>query len=169
MKPLLILATIAVFVGVSGCEAQEATFDDNDAVNPLIVRHLYDVHVNNAIVRQQTIFPYHFGPNSTDLNDLGRHDLRVLTAYYRQYPGKLNVRRSDGEDELYDARVQTVVKALADGGVEMDRVTIADERPRGDGMISERVVTILTREKESTAVYSSKTLGTSGSTLTGAK
>ena len=101
--------------------------------------------VSGAILTQHTVFPYHFVVGAAALNDLGRHDLRVLAAYLKEHPGPLNVRRGQASQELYTARVVEVTRFLTEAGVPAQRIAIGDALPGGDGMPSERVVKILER------------------------
>ena len=130
-------------------------------LNVWLAESVTETAVNRAIIAQQTIYPYHSVPDAPGLNELGRHDLEVLSAHYAENPGRLNIRQGDAPPTLYQARAATVIETLAKAGVDIDRVTIADEFPGGDGMSSERVLTILeVGAAPETTTGSSRTSGT---------
>jgi hypothetical protein len=104
--------------------------------------------LNQAILVQHTLYPYHFETAAADLNELGMRDLLVLAAHYKTHAGELNVRRGDASQALYEARVAKVQERLAQAGVAAGKVSIQDGLPGGDGMSSERVIVIL-KEKMS--------------------
>jgi hypothetical protein len=138
MRFALLMAAAAFVLLPAGCE--------RPPIRPEI-KAVQNVQIRNAIIRQRTVFPYHFVPHSAALNELGTHDLDVLAAYFLEHHGKLNVRRGDAVDALYEARVKAAMEALAEAGVRIDLVAITDELPSGDGMRSERVIIILENER----------------------
>ncbi|MHC4718645.1 MAG: hypothetical protein ACYS5V_16880 [Planctomycetota bacterium] len=149
MKRVL-FCVAAVAVCGAGCE--EAQWSrQSPGVNEWLVQTVHDQAINNAIIRQQTLYPYHFVVNGDELSSLGLQDMRVLASHYRQFPGQLSVRRGDAPEELYQKRVTRVLCVLQDAGVQTDRVKIADALPQGDGMSSEQVVQILERTASSPA------------------
>lgn len=99
--------------------------------------------LQRALVAQSTLFPYHFVPGSSELNELGRRDLLVLAYSLQEHSGSLVVRRGDASPELAEARVRSVIAALESAGVARDHVTIHDGLPGGDGLASARVLDIL--------------------------
>jgi hypothetical protein len=133
---------------VAGCNPQP---EERRQENIWLRKSISDTAMNQAIIAQYTLFPYHFISNSPMLNGLGRHDLDVLASHFSRHLGDLNVRQGDVATALYEARVATVIDALADAGVERDRINIGDALPGGDGMTSERVLSILGVEPGGTA------------------
>ncbi len=128
--------------------------DQEVAANEWMVNSIRDAAINQAIITQHTLFPYHFYPGRDTLNELGERDLAALAAYFRGHTGQLNIRRGDLSDEMYHARVATVRKRLTESGVDASRIAIADGLPGGPGMPSDQVVKILQRadtESSSTA------------------
>jgi len=132
---------------LSGCYPEGSRSEQRRRVNAQLVNWPLNAAISNSIIRQHTLFPYHFVNGATVLNELGQHDLAVLAAHYKEYPGKMNIRRGDADEALYRARVKTVLEGLTEAGVEADRIQIADDLPGGEGIPSERVVNIL-REEE---------------------
>jgi len=102
--------------------------------------------LNQAILTQRTLYPYHFETGSPGLNDLGRRDLGVLAAHTGAGPLEINVRRGATSPALYEARVKHVLEALAAAGAAS--ATVRDGLPGGEGLSSERVIVIL-KEKMS--------------------
>jgi hypothetical protein len=113
------------------------------AANTWAVNNIRDAAINNAILTQHTLFPYHFKTGLEALNGLGEQDLAVLAANYRARPGDLSVRRGDASEDLYNARLAAVTKRLQEGGVDVGRMKIVDAPAGGPGKPSERVVRIL--------------------------
>lgn len=124
-----------------GCQENVSEPDKN--IDTELVRTLNNIGVENAIITQHTIYPYHFVTDGEELNELGQRDLAVLTKHFTENAGTLNVRRGQTPAALYEARVAQVVQSLKKAGVDTARVSVSDEMPGGTGMSSERVVTIL--------------------------
>jgi hypothetical protein len=106
-----------------------------------LVNTVNNIQVENAIVTQHTLYPYHFVTDGAGLNDLGQRDLMVLARHYKEQPGALNVRQGPASATLYGARVAQVQKRLKEAGVDVGRMTISDGMPGGPGMPSEAIVT----------------------------
>jgi hypothetical protein len=133
---------------MTGCEEDARTAADKH-FDKEMVRTLNNVGVENAIITQHTLYPYHFVPDGEKLNGLGQRDFAVLARHFGEHPGQLNVRRGEGTSpELYKARVAYVTDRLNEAGIEPGRVKVTDGMPGGPGTTSERVVTILQKEAE---------------------
>jgi hypothetical protein len=111
-----------------------------------LARSVTENAVNQAIIAQHTVYPYHFVTSAAVLNELGQHDLQVLAAHYAEHPGQLNIRQGDAPPDLYEARRAVVMDSLVKAGVDVSRVAIGDGLPGGEGMPSEGVITILEAE-----------------------
>ena len=142
MKALILASSVLICL-VAGCITEPQQTTEPRAVNPWLVRTVNDIAIRNSIIRQHTVFPYHFIPDGADLNDLGKRDLDVLISHYKANAGPLNVRQGHVTEELYEARVATILEALAEAGVDANRVEISDLPAGGDGMASEEVLVIL--------------------------
>ena len=105
----------------------------------LFVNSISDTAVNNGIIAQHTLYPYHFMTGSAQLNDLGVRELAVLSDHFKTATGQLNVRKGDTGNELYQARLKTVTSALAAAGVKGENVVVKDGAAGGSGMSSERL------------------------------
>lgn len=145
MRLLILPFTVVLCFITQGCESNpKPQPSDHAEMNRAMVQWLNNAAIDNAIIRQHALYPYHFVANSQELNDLGRRDVMVLSNFYRMNPGKVNVRKAGTPDELYEARVQYVVQAMEHYGVDPNRIeVIKDGFPGGDGASAERVMQIL--------------------------
>jgi hypothetical protein len=177
----LALLAVAVAAVAAGCrsdgkDAAADTMTAEDAardVDAALVSDVRDAAEADGIIAQHTLYPHHFTPGSATLNSLGQRDVAVLAAHFAAPgtggstgggggPRTLNVRRGDAPDALYDARVRAVTDELSRGGIAADRVRIADGRPGGAGMESERVKLVLQREAEAKPYYEDDDSGGGG-------
>lgn len=110
-------------------------------VNLAEAKWLNDTAIQNAIIAQHTLYPYHFVTYSASLNELGEHDFCVLVDHYKKHPGPLNLRRGDAPPELHEARLQFISDRLAKAGINVG--PIEDGLPGGEGMLSEFVLMVL--------------------------
>ena len=140
MQRWTIFMTGFLIAGGAGCESWQV---EERTVNVEIAQSIEDMAIRNAIITQQTLYPYHFVVNGSSLNALGECELKVLASHYREHPGTLNVRKGAVPDALYGERVQRVHDTLAQAGVNTDRIQIADGMPGGDGMSSQQVIMII--------------------------
>lgn len=160
------ITAIAVFCVLTvGCgenaKKPEPFKIDKGKVNQGLVKSFNDMAMQNAIISQHTLYPYHFVKNGAELNELGQRDLSVLSWHFRDNPGVLNVRRDGISEALYKGRVEKVAASLENEGVESGRIDIADGLAGGPGMTSEKVLTIL---ENTTAEQGART--TTGGTYT---
>ncbi len=141
---------------VTGCQEDAAPSKPEENVDVALVNTLNNIGVENAIIAQHTLYPYHFGVNAAELNDLGKRDLAVLARHFAQHPGVLNVQRGDVAEDLYQRRTAEVMSGLKAAGVGTSRMRISEGMPGGSGMPSEHVVVILqTAPKDVTSSRSS--------------
>ena len=126
-----------------GCQENLNESQGDRNLDVELVNTLNNLGVENAVVAQHTLYPYHFVTDGEELNELGRRDLSVLARHFTAHEGTLNVRRGETAPELYQARLTHVIEALKKAGVDTARMVVADGMPGGDGMASERVVTIM--------------------------
>jgi hypothetical protein len=159
-----ILSLIALAVLVAGCEEQEQAFPGYHnsnlvgGVEPWAVEAANDQAIQNAIVRQSTLFPYHFVEDSDELNYLGARDLASLMRHYREHSGRLNMRQGHVSRKLYHARLAFVKGALQSHGINAKRLRITDLPAAGDGMPGELVIEILTQEAPASTTTSATSL-----------
>jgi hypothetical protein len=90
-----------------------------------------------AVVRQCTLFEYHFNDGQETLTPIGRRDASLLARHFRGEDWVLSVRQGGADDALYHARVMRVEQLIdsiaGDGGA----VTIVDAEPGGAGLASD--------------------------------
>lgn len=153
MKGFCSLAAGLLIIGAFGCKNHgdpdlkpRGPVNRSEAeMNQAIVQAHETQAADNAIIRQHTLYPYHFVENSATLNALGEREAHVLASHFKNNPGPLNLRRGPESDALYQARSQAVKDAMTAAGVAADRIAIADGMPGGDGMGSSQVVLVLER------------------------
>ncbi len=149
MRLTVVAVTCSMCCFLMGCEDRLSKEKVSQKIDVELVNMLNNIGVEDAIIAQHTLYPYHFVAYGNELNDLGERDLAVLAGHLRRYPGVLNVRHGDASPDLYAARVARVVEGLKKAGVRTDQVKISDEMPGGAGMSSEHVVRILTENPAS--------------------
>ena len=151
MKLCIVIEMILCCILIVGCtETIREENMDKSLFNEELVNTINDIAMQNAIISQHTLFPYHFVKNSDKLNELGRFDLTILANHFMENPGHLNIRRNNTPEELYQARVSCILEQLEDMGIEAEQITVSDGMPGGSGMGSEKVLTILERENKKT-------------------
>lgn len=152
----------AIAVAATGCS--ETGMPQDREVNSALVCSYNDMAINNAIIVQHTLYPYHFVSDGAVLNELGAHDLKILAEHYRDYPGPLTVRQGDVPQSLYEARLTSVRQTLVEAGVAAERITVGDGTVGGDGATADRVLTVLEREKKNAEKSGGSSYGSTGST-----
>jgi len=164
-----VLGLVGITMALAGCTmdsgdadaAHRISADQQQVADEWMVNTIRDAAINNAIITQHTLFPYHFSPGRDALNELGERDLAALAAYYRGHAGDLNIRRGDATDDLYKARVGAVRKRLTESGVDATRIAISDSMASGPGMASTEVVKILERAEKDSSTAAPSAPGTS--------
>lgn len=160
-SPLIILLLcVTVAAGCSGWprrhdELAELSPEQRRLANTMLANSFSDDSGKQGLILQHTMFPYHFVANTAQLNELGERDLQVLAGYYKEHPGQLSIRRGDASEELYARRVTAIVEFVHNEGLDRESIRINDALPGGDGMESERVLSILTKENEQGSNYGS--------------
>lgn len=169
MKNCTTIVMCVICVAMAGCggNAKEPTLD-RSRINIGLINSYNDLAMQNAIITQHTLYPYHFVKNGTELNELGQRDLSVLAGHFRENPGQLNVRNDGLPVDIYTARVNLILDGLKKQGVDEKRISISDGMPGGSGMTSERVLKILAAG-EAKDVKTSSGTSTSGTYSGGAQ
>ena len=147
-KTMLMMSLVCAIV-FCGCQEQQADTNtlDTDAVNKKVVDTYSDLAIQNAIIAQHTLYPYHFVNNGAQLNGLGERDLSVLVQHFQDNPGQLILQQGGTESLLYQSRAQTVYEKLLAGGIPDEKIRIADGMPGGNGIASNSIIEILETEK----------------------
>ena len=147
-KTVLVMSLVCAIL-FSGCQEQQADTNtlDESQVNRKIVDTYSDLMIQNAVIAQHTLYPYHFVNNSAMLNNLGERDLAVLIQHFQENPGQIAVQQGKTDKLLYQSRAQTVYEKLLAGGVPDSKIKIVSEMPGGDGIQSNAVIEILATEK----------------------
>jgi hypothetical protein len=147
-KAALAMALVGAVV-LCGCQEQQAKSPtvDESQVNRKIVDTYSDLMIQNAIIAQHTLYPYHFVNNSPLLNNLGERDMAVLIQHFMDNPGQLMIQQGGTDAVLYQSRAQTVYEKLLAGGIPDAKIKIVTGMPGGDGMQSNSMIQILETEK----------------------
>lgn len=148
MKANINTIIISLCILMAGCNEPVQENPAEPVVNAKIINTYNDIALENAIISQHTLYPYHFVDNGAELNELGKHDLAVLTRHFVKEAGHLNIRKHDTSAELYEARVESVQRRLKEAGINMDRISISDYMPGGSGIPSENILVILAEKDE---------------------
>jgi len=143
MKLSMITMTVLFCILIVGCQKNMDEGPNKHLINSQLVNSYNDIAMQNAIVTQHTLFPYHFVTNGAELNELGRRDLAALTSHFMNHAGHLNIRRQNTPADVYEARVNLVHARLQEAGIDMKRMSISDDIPGGTGITSERILVIL--------------------------
>jgi hypothetical protein len=146
MKLNIIIMVILLCCLTIGCQEEMKKNPSNHLINSQLIRSYNDIAIQNAIVSQHTLFPYHFITNGAELNELGLRDLAALTSHFIKYPGHLNIRRGKITADLYEARINMVYEKLLEAGIDKKRISISDAMPGGSGITSERMLIILSQK-----------------------
>ncbi len=131
--------------GLAGCasdQAEQAEYAEAIPDGSYLAMYAEEA-IDSAIVREHAVYMHHFRANGAELNTLGRRVIETLAQHYGEYGGALSVVQGDANDEIFEARIDAVRDALADAGVDPSRITIGDMAPGGDGIRSDRVLSIL--------------------------
>jgi hypothetical protein len=135
------LSLVVVWVmAVAGCQRICSPPLDGDAKpEGKQVWHASDLsqrEIQAGIIRQHVVWPHYFYADSPEMNSLGRRDVEVLAAHFRQHSGELIIRRGDADRQLYRARIGMVRRMLAKAGVDTRRVKMVSGFAGGDGIAS---------------------------------
>ena len=150
-KTMIVVCLFSIIMGLGCQEEQAAPTVDQDAVNRKIVDTYFDLAIQNAIIAQHTLYPYHFVNNGGQLNDLGQRDLSVLIQHFQDNPGQLTLQQGGTDSRLYQSRAQTVYETMLAGGIPDDKIRITYGIPGGEGMASNSIIEILETESSRTS------------------
>lgn len=146
-KTMMLMGLVCVVL-LCGCEQpqSEPTVDESE-INRKVVDTYSDLAIQNAVITQHTLYPYHFVNNSAQLNGLGQRDLSVLIQHFKDNPGQLNVQQGEAGSVLYQSRIQTIQEKLLQGGIPEAKIQISSGMPGGEGIASNAVIEILEADK----------------------
>lgn len=148
-RVVLLVAAGLVLLTTAACEkSAKPRLKDSRELDEWFVTTGREAGVRQAIIVQHTLYDYHFVPDSAHLNDLGYHDLGVLSEHFAQYPGELNVRPGSASAALYQERLATVRDELVRGGVDAGRVALTAGLPGGPGLPGQRILFVMERRAD---------------------
>ncbi len=131
-------------VALTGCGSAPPAVDTPGVSEMWVAPWIQEATANEAILREGTVYAYQFILESAELNDAGRRVVGVLGEHYAAHGGTVRIQQGDAPDDLYAARVATVLRSLGELGVASGAVKVVDAPPRGDGVAAERLVVIVT-------------------------
>lgn len=147
MKRIGMLTALALLATLAGCKNKDDSMAEPQVVDVAMVEAIRLQPIEQAIIVQHTLYPYHFVEGKADLNELGRRDLRVLAEHYRDQFGPLNVQQGPAGEDLYEARIEQVIRALTDSGIAPERIQIAQDLPGGSGLPGTWVLQIMSAQR----------------------
>ncbi len=146
MKLYTMITMALLGILLMGCNESAERNRDRHIINRELVNTYSDIAVQNAIISQHTLYPYHFEKNSAELNELGERDLGILATHFAKNPGQLNLRHDGVSADIYRARIELVLDKLQEAGINVGQMSVADGMPGGSGMLSEKIITVLKEE-----------------------
>lgn len=147
----LFASALLVPLLLAGCGTPEqkekpATVELSDdfirGVDRQMTRQPFEDQARRGVVRQRTLYDYHFNVESAELTSLARRDLQYLLEALGTGGARLSVRRGPASADLYAARVTAVRDWFVDRGVASSRILIDDGPPGGPGVSSVDAIAI---------------------------
>ena len=148
MKRLVVGALVLMVVGCGSPQTAPVVQVPKDAwvsESALVAEAVAVAQMRRDVIAGHTLYSHDFIPGSAALYDWGRRDLAILADHYRVFPGPVNVERGDAADNLYNQRIDTVLRGLARAGVEARRMEVADATPPASGGPADRLVLVQLR------------------------
>lgn len=102
----------------------------------------FDDQARAGVVRQRAILEHQFVAGSAALTPIGVRDIGFLADAMRVDGGTIAVRRGSAGDGLYQARLESVRRALAARGIAAGRVALSDGLAGGAGVESGEALVI---------------------------
>lgn len=152
MRNILLQAAI-LGAALTGCSKLPPAEADHGRQQMWIGDTLRSASIKAAVVRQGTIFPYHFVDGTSSLNPLGVRDLGYLTDHLADHGGVLRLARGSTSIGLYAKRTAAITNALYAAGLEEEQFTLTDGAPGGDGMPGQRAFEISQPQENATAGF----------------
>lgn len=90
MKRLVVIGQLCAVLAAAGCKTtvgHEYVYQNAEGQREMHVAMTEDLEAEqaaNGVVRQKTVFPYHFNTDSPKLNELGERDLMILAKHYKE-------------------------------------------------------------------------------------
>lgn len=163
MKTAFVIELALLCVFLYSCNNTHREPVNEGQMNAGLITAYNDTAMENAIITQHSLYPYHFVNNSDQLNELGRRDLSILAKHFKEYPGQLDISRDGTSESIYQARLAYVAGQLKKDGVDISKLTISDGLPGGSGMASNDVVQIKEANQKARNEQRSKPMTENGS------
>jgi hypothetical protein len=133
--------TLAFAVAAFGCASDDTIVFDESAMDRATIESLLVQATDNGIVRQNTVYPYHFLAGTDELTPLGHRCVETLANHYRHRGGSVQVVRNGTSEDLYQARVAAILNVMSVVGV-ASQVKVTEDMPGGDGLTSDHILTV---------------------------
>jgi hypothetical protein len=139
----IVIALSVLSLALVGCKTEQEQSELRGTAAMRSGETIRNAAIEQAIISQHTLYPYHFITNSPELNELGWRDLGVLVRHFAHASGDLNLARGTTSDALYEKRAQALLTALRTAGIAKDRVAVVEGRRGGAGISGTRRVRII--------------------------
>jgi hypothetical protein len=96
-----------------------------------------------AVLRESSLNESHFSPGTARLTARGERDIATLADAMADAGGRISVERGFAGDMLYNARLESVRRALAREGIAPERVLLSEAGPGGQGVYGVEAMRIL--------------------------
>lgn len=147
MKILNSLVIGLVLCSMGGCRSATPPARSYGVSEMWVGDSIRAASLNQAIVTQSALYPYHFIHGSAELNELGERDLAVLADHFTKYPGSVKLIQGNASSDLYLARIAKATAEFEAAGIAPDDIEVSNGYPGGPGISSERAITILEAER----------------------
>lgn len=152
MKSICVVALSCLAMAALGCASFHEAMDpagnprateQRKLENAELVTAPFEDSVIKGVIAEHSLRPYHFVERSASLNELGQTHVQILADHYASNPGQVHLNSDEHSEKLRKQRIETIVSALEEGGVDTARVQIREDLPGGDGMSSREVLLII--------------------------
>lgn len=121
--------SLALFV-LTGCESPQSRLNapphGEQAESPDL-QGTYVYMSDNALLESMSIADYHFLPNRSILNTMGKQRLNRLASLIEEYGGEVRYNSNLDDDELINQRTQAIIAYMGEIGVDTKKSTVTRE------------------------------------------
>jgi hypothetical protein len=110
------------------------------------MQSMYSHMVDNALLTDMTISDMHFLPHRAILSTLGEQRLSRLASLMQTYGGVIRFNTDQQDQDLIDARLETVLAFLREAGVDTSTEVVRRDLAGGTGMEAREAILIKVNE-----------------------